>query len=103
MSDLYLPKELYPYEAILNTKNAFQQIIKQMDIKTKLSICIDLLRIYIVNDVIFKLHHCNIEWIIITHSKMTYPNLFCLFHRNMGNLLKSIFGEQGIVNFYFLL
>lgn len=26
MSDLYLPKELYPYGAILNTKNAFQQI-----------------------------------------------------------------------------
>ena len=26
MNDLYLPKELYPYGAILNAKNAFQQI-----------------------------------------------------------------------------
>lgn len=26
MSDLYLPKELYSYGAILNAKNAFQQI-----------------------------------------------------------------------------
>ena len=26
MSDLYLPKELYPYGAILNAKNALQQI-----------------------------------------------------------------------------